>query len=266
MEGRNATTLIQQKPTQTTDGIFNATYYAKENPDVLRVLGNDPATLYAHFMSNGMAEGRVCSPVYNPKEYLEYNPDVKSVFGNDYKAIYNHFINNGMSEGRKASSLFDVNFYKSNYGDLKSAFGNNTAEYYKHFAQNGYYEGRKGIGNNSSTETTDGIFNAEYYAKVNTDVARVLGTNPAVLYKHFVEYGMAEGRACSPVYNPKEYLAYNPFINNGMNEGRQASSLFNINYYKSSYRDLRTAFGNNNVEYYKHFANYGYKEGRKGTK
>ena len=51
-----------------------------------------------------------------------------------------------------------------------------------------------------------------------------------------------------------------------MNEGRQASSLFNINYYKSSYRDLRTAFGNNNVEYYKHFANYGYKEGRKGTK
>lgn len=80
-----------------------------------------------------------------------------------------------MSEGRKASSLFDVIFYKSNYGDLKSTFGNNTAEYYKHLPKMDIMKVRKGIGNNSSTETTDGIFNAEYYAKVNTDVTKSLG-------------------------------------------------------------------------------------------
>ena len=79
-----------EKPTQTTDGIFNAGYYAQVNSDVAQVLGNDPATLFAHFVNYGMAEGRVCSPVYNPNEYLEYNSDVKSVFGNDYVAVYNH--------------------------------------------------------------------------------------------------------------------------------------------------------------------------------
>lgn len=281
-EGRNATTLIKpeepEKPTQTTDGIFNAGYYAQVNSDVAQVLGTDEATLFAHFVNYGMAEGRVCSPVYNPNEYLEYNSDVKSVFGNDYVAIYNHFLNNGINEGRKASSLFDVAVYKAKNSDLQQAFGDNTAEYYKHFANFGYNEGRTAVEENKPVAKTDGIFNAEYYAKVNTDVAQALGTDEATLFAHFVNYGMAEGRTCSPVYNPNEYLEYNSdvkavfgndyvavynhFLNNGMNEGRTASSLFELAVYKANYGDLRDAFGDNNAEYYKHFANHGYNEGR----
>ena len=55
---------------------------------------------------------------------------------------------------------------------------------------------------------------------------------------------------------------YNQSLNNGMNEGRKASSLFELAVYKANYGDLRDAFGDNNAEYYKHFASHGYKEGR----
>ena len=34
-----------------------------------------------------------------------------------------------------------------------------------------------------------------------------------------------------------------------MSEGRKASSLFDVNFYKSNYGDLKSAFGNNTAEY-----------------
>lgn len=38
------------------------------------------------------------------------------------------------------------------------------------------------------------IFDAEYYAQNNLDVAAVLGTNKDVLYQHYLKFGKAEGR------------------------------------------------------------------------
>lgn len=37
-------------------------------------------------------------------------------------------------------------------------------------------------------------FDAEYYAQNNPDVTAALGTDEDVLYRHFIEYGKAEGR------------------------------------------------------------------------
>ena len=47
-----------------------------------------------------------------------------------------------------------------------------------------------------------------------------------------------------------------------MNEGRKASNDFDPSFYQNTYGDLRNAFGNNMKEYYKHYLNYGMKEGR----
>ena len=38
------------------------------------------------------------------------------------------------------------------------------------------------------------VFDAEYYAQSNPDVAAVLGTDKDVLYHHYLNYGKAEGR------------------------------------------------------------------------
>ena len=37
-------------------------------------------------------------------------------------------------------------------------------------------------------------FDPDYYASIYPDVVNVLGTDPQVLYNHFLEYGMKEGR------------------------------------------------------------------------
>lgn len=39
-------------------GIFDAARYAAENPDVVAVLGNDPAVLFNHYITTGHLEGR----------------------------------------------------------------------------------------------------------------------------------------------------------------------------------------------------------------
>ncbi len=46
-------------------GLFDAEYYASQNPDVVAALGNDPTVLYNHYLAAGKAEGRrPCDPVY----------------------------------------------------------------------------------------------------------------------------------------------------------------------------------------------------------
>ena len=47
-----------------------------------------------------------------------------------------------------------------------------------------------------------------------------------------------------------------------MAEGRQGCENFDPIAYKNNYADLRNAFGNDWKQYYLHFINYGYSEGR----
>ena len=59
-------------------------------------------------------------------------------------------------------------------------------------------------------------------------------------------------------------LAINHFASNGITEGRDASAEFKLSVYKEQ-PDLAKAFGNNNIEYYKHYITFGKAEGRKAN-
>ena len=52
------------------------------------------------------------------------------------------------------------------------------------------------------------------------------------------------------------------FALNGIKEGRNASSTFKITVYKNKNLDLQRAFGNDNLAYYIHYINCGYRENR----
>ena len=54
------------------------------------------------------------------------------------------------------------------------------------------------------------------------------------------------------------------FLNYGMKEGRQAESGFNVNIYRSRYADLRAAFGSDLTLYFRHYLQHGKSEGRSG--
>ena len=83
------------------------------------------------------------------------------------------------------------------------------------------------------------VFNAVYYSKMYPDVRKACGTNKKKLFKHFLEYGMAEGR--------------------------QGCALFDVKAYKKRYPDLKKKYGNDLPSYYKHFCQCGFFEDRIGN-
>lgn len=80
------------------------------------------------------------------------------------------------------------------------------------------------------------LFDATYYAEKYPDVVSVLGNSKKALYRHFMTYGMKEGRSLS--------------------------NAFDVNAYKSAYPDLVNAFGDDIAQYYNHFLTFGQKENR----
>ena len=53
---------------------FDAMYYARYNSDVVAHTGTDPDALYAHYLANGIAEGRTASPYASSIDYKYYIP------------------------------------------------------------------------------------------------------------------------------------------------------------------------------------------------
>lgn len=103
-------------PQQMPDGeIFDAEYYAQNNPDVVAVLGTDIATLYEHYKVAGKNEGRKPYDTNNVLTlqkmsdggyfdavyYAQNNPDVVAVLGTDANILYEHYKASGINEGRK---------------------------------------------------------------------------------------------------------------------------------------------------------------------
>ena len=85
----------------------------------------------------------------------------------------------------------------------------------------------------------EAVYNYDYYVAANPDVTAVVGTKRSDVFKHFVDYGMAEGR--------------------------RANEVFDVRSYYNEYPDLRRQFGDNLSAYYQHYITYGKAEGRHGT-
>ncbi|SFN88683.1 hypothetical protein SAMN04487831_104222 [Pseudobutyrivibrio sp. UC1225] len=85
--------------------IFDAAYYAKQNPDVANVFGSDPAKLFQHFMIFGMKEGRNISPYFDVQAYKAAYPDLQKAFGDNIALYYQHFATAGIKEHRTAGGF-----------------------------------------------------------------------------------------------------------------------------------------------------------------
>ena len=196
------------------------------------------------------------SAVFDADYYLKNNPDVAKWANNDKDKALQHFINYGMAEGRRGNEAFDVQSYYNEYPDLRAAYGTNISKYYIHYMKWGKSEGRHGTGTSSLKEavvTIAGIdyspvYDLKFYLDHNSDLkkafikttgAGVIMVDDNAALRHFVRYGMAEGR--------------------------RGNEAFDVYGYKTRYIDLRKAFGNDLKAYYTHFLKYGLKEGRDGS-
>lgn len=199
--------------------------------------------------SNGQTtlNGTDYAPVYDFSYYINTYPDLKAAYGNNPAGALLHFVTYGMKEGRQGSSSFSVQVYKENYADLRAAFGNNLASYYLHYIQYGKREGRNATSEiESKAETTlngidySAVYDFNYYISKYPDIKAAYGNNPAGALRHFVTYGM--------------------------DEGRQGSASFYVWYYRGNYADLIMAYGDDLKPYYLHYVRFGQKEGRVATR
>ncbi len=103
--------------TMPDGGIFDAEYYAQNNPDVVAAFGTDTNMLYKHYLLAGRAEGRKPyadsqvnvnstvlpdKSVFDPEYYAKTYPDVAAAYSNDPYLLYQHYIQFGQKEGRLA--------------------------------------------------------------------------------------------------------------------------------------------------------------------
>ncbi len=149
--------------------------------------------------------------------------------------------------------------------------------------------------NNSTTYVGidySAVYNKDYYYNNNPDLQETFGNNASALIRHFVTFGMSEGRQASETFDVSYYknrysdlqrafgnnsrLYYLHYINNGQGEGRVSysysiyngvdySAVYDKDYYYNSYSDLQRVIGNNPTELIKHFVNSGMQEGRQAS-
>ena len=80
------------------------------------------------------------------------------------------------------------------------------------------------------------VYDFDYYINRYEDLKKAFGNDDVAALKHFIKYGMREGR--------------------------QAKETFDVFSYKNANQDLRKAFGNDLRKYYEHYMIWGYKERR----
>ena len=245
---------------------FNVTSYAYRYYDLRKAYKNDLAKYYLHYINNGKKEGRIAtgtttmqsglttyggidySAVYNVGYYANKYTDLKKIYGFDDELYLKHFVNHGMQEGRQAASTFNVTSYAYRYYDLRKAYKNDLKKYYLHYINNGKKEGRIATGTTTmqSGLTTYGgvdysaVYNVGYYANKYADLRKTYGFDDEAYLKHFINYGMQEGR--------------------------QGNTEFIVSYYRSNYVDLERTYGATLKPYYLHYINHGKKEGRIANK
>ena len=92
--------LIRQN--QNWSIVFDADYYARNNPDVVRAVGRDEKSLLRHFICHGMCEARQGIESFNVYVYIESNPDIVQILKDNIRGYYLHYISEGFSQGRRA--------------------------------------------------------------------------------------------------------------------------------------------------------------------
>ena len=116
--------IVLAAPQTMPDGtVFDAEFYAQNNPDVVAALGTDAGLLYQHYVMFGKNEGRLPyaqsstaantngttmtlqdGTVFDPIYYAQNNPDVVAALGTDANLLAQHYIQFGKAEGRKPSA------------------------------------------------------------------------------------------------------------------------------------------------------------------
>ena len=242
--------------------VFDADYYISTYADIRTAYGADKQQAFAHFISNGMKEGRQGCASFNVYSYKNRYKDLRTAFGNNLTAYYMHYINNGKAEGRTAvgdvtitdgvtiyngvdySSVYHYSYYIANNVDVAKAYPNDDLSVLAHFVNSGMAEQRQASAG----------FNVKSYFYLYPDLRRSFETNWKSYYLHYMSNGKNEGRVATGITSMQGAST----VYNGVNY----SSVYDFNYYISKYPDIKAAYGTDETAALAHFVTFGMREGR----
>lgn len=126
------------------EDVFSAEYYADTYEDLKEAFEYDAETLFEHFITFGLSEKRIMSPVLDVVAYREKYADLDAAFGDNWDAYVEHWFAYGIDEGRDDGTDFDPRLYVESYDDIKAAYGEDWAAVVEHYLIFGIAEGRDG--------------------------------------------------------------------------------------------------------------------------
>ena len=151
-------------------GLFNATYYLQQNPDVATSWTGTPLQHYIQF---GALEGRAPTAWFNADFYRASYTDLQSM---NALQLFNHYCNYGYNEGRVPMLNFS-NFngvrYLLDNPDVAAA-GYTAANAISHYVNYGEYEGRAAYATNGVV--IDPVVNEGQLFTLTTGVDSIQGT------------------------------------------------------------------------------------------
>lgn len=105
-------TKLSAKDKALLEGMFDAEFYAKQNPDVVEAMGDDEETLFNHFVNFGLWEGRQVNSEFNVSAYAsaysdltDYAKDSGMSQTEELLFLYEHYENFGKSENREITTI-----------------------------------------------------------------------------------------------------------------------------------------------------------------
>ena len=166
--------------------VLDPGFYLAIYPDLQAAFGSDLEAARQHWLTYGIAEGRVSSPTFDIGHYRALHPDLQA---QDNLAVVDHFLESGLQQAGASSAFFDAADYLARYPDLTAAFGTDHYAAAQHFLRYGISEGRSGAP----------TFEPAWYLASNPDVSAAYGaTNYLGAMVHWQLYGRGEGRPGAP--------------------------------------------------------------------
>lgn len=151
-----------------------------------------------------------------------------------------------MYEGVDYSPVYNFQYYVNHYEDIEEAYGDDEEAAFKHFVEYGMSEGRQASEN----------FDVVSYIYQYQDLRRAFGNDLKLYYKHYAEHGYDEERIATGCFEMQDFVTEY--------EGIDYSDVYDYNYYVRQYKDVREAYGYDDLAVLTQFVKYGMKMGRKG--
>ena len=226
--------------------VYDFDFYVNYNQDLTGIFGSDPIGALNHFVNYGMAEGRRANASFDVYAYMAAYGDLPAAFGSNLEAYYLHYINYGISEGRSGLGNGPAPMPAApSSGDPEPAA---KPEQSGSNGENQSAVPQETPGGPSELAETyltilDGVdyapvYDFNYYISRNGDVKAVLGMDQTAVLKHFVDWGMAEGR--------------------------RSNEAFDVHAYHDRYGDIQKVLGEDWKAIYMHYLDWGIQEGRSG--